>query len=41
LAVKAEYNINGFTKKGLKATVTVDISIKGSYMQYQHKTQCT
>jgi len=28
LAVKEEYNINGFIKKALKATVTVDLSIK-------------
>jgi len=41
IGIKAEYNINGFTKKALKATVTVDLSIKGSFTLYQHKTQCT
>ena len=40
MAVKAEYNINGFIKKALKATVT-DLAIKGSYLLCQHKTQCT
>jgi len=35
LAVKAEYNINGFIQK---SAVTVDLSIKGSYILYQHKT---
>jgi len=40
LAVKAEYIINRFIKTALKATVTVALC-KGSYLLYQHKTQCT